>query len=230
MIQRLTFVISILLALGVCAPAQADERADANATGFYGGISLRDRATDSGGTGFAAPASVWNRYAAPTVDDSGARALVFGGYRWHNEIAVEAALSSVDQYALRPVDPVTGRRAIGLSLTSGAGAIGDLPTKSWNVDVFTTWTFYKAFALYGRLGYGQSESAPVFAAGGLANVDRTRLRDGINYGVGLRYDMNSALGLRLEYGRFGRFGRFAGENGSVLPDSDQLSFGLQFRF
>jgi len=43
----------------------------------------------------------------------------------------------------------------------------------------------------------------------------------------LRYDMNTALGLRLEYGRFGRF---AGEIGSTPLESDQVTFGLQFRF
>ena len=49
----------------------------------------------------------------------------------------------------------------------------------------------------------------------------------MNYGVGVRYDMNSALGLRLEYSRFGRF---AGEIGTSLPESDQVTLGVQFRF
>jgi hypothetical protein len=43
----------------------------------------------------------------------------------------------------------------------------------------------------------------------------------------MRYDMNSALGLRVEYARFGRF---AGEIGTSLPDTDQVSVGVQFRF
>jgi len=42
-----------------------------------------------------------------------------------------------------------------------------------------------------------------------------------------RYDMNPALGLRLEYGRFGRF---AGEVPSGPPESEQVSVGLQLRF
>jgi len=57
--------------------------------------------------------------------------------------------------------------------------------------------------------------------------DVRRLRDGVNYGLGLRYDMNSVLGLRLEYGRFGRF---AGEIGNGLPETDQVTVGVQFRF
>ena len=58
-------------------------------------------------------------------------------------------------------------------------------------------------------------------------LDPRRNRDGMNYGVGVRYDLNSSLGLRLEYGRFGRL---SGEVGNGLPDSDQVSFGLQLRF
>jgi long-subunit fatty acid transport protein len=54
------------------------------------------------------------------------------------------------------------------------------------------------------------------------------MRDGVNYGVGVRYDVTPALGLRLEYARFPRF---AGETAAgLLPDSDQVQFGMQFRF
>jgi long-subunit fatty acid transport protein len=76
------------------------------------------------------------------------------------------------------------------------------------------------------VGYGQSETIPAFSTTPLYG-DSRRLRDGMNVGVGLRYDMNSALGLRVEYARFGRF---AGELGSSLPETDQVSFGVQLRF
>ena len=39
--------------------------------------------------------------------------------------------------------------------------------------------------------------------------------------------VGASLGLRVEYARFGRF---AGELGATLPDTDQVSFGLQMRF
>jgi len=167
--------------------------------------------------------SAWNRYVAPTSDDSSPRALVFGGYRWRNDIAVEASFNSVDQYLLRP-DVVGSHRGVGLSFASNAG-LGELSTRSWNVDVFTSWTFYRALALYGRVGYGQSETLPSFGAA--VAPDSRRLRDGVNVGLGLRYDMNSALGLRVEYARFGRF---AGDIGTSLPETDQVSFGVQLRF
>jgi opacity protein-like surface antigen len=220
--QRIAAVISILLGLGVGASAQAQDRDSAAATGFYGGVSMRDHATEGTGIVLGPTTSIWNRYVAPTADDTAARALVFGGYRWRNDIAVEASFSSIDQYALRP-DIAGGRRGVGLSFGSNSG-LGDLAARSWNVDVFTSWTFYRSLALYGRVGYGQSETLPAL---GTVTVDRGRPRDGMNVGVGLRYDMNSSLGLRVEYARFGRF---AGEIGTGLPETDQVSFGVQLRF
>jgi len=227
MFHTLKLGTSILLALTLVTPAWAVDSGSTIPAGFYGGVSLRDGAPDGEGIGFAVPTNVWNRYAAPVTDDTGPRALLFGGYRWSNDIAVEAAFLSADKYALRPADPPAGAHGVGLQLLPGASGIGTLPTRSWNVDVFTTWTFYKSFALYGRLGYAQAEPLPVFGSANLPGVDRLRLRDGVNYGVGLRYDMNSALGLRVEYGRFGRF---AGEAGSGFPESDRVTFGVQFRF
>ena len=204
---------------------QADDRATAPTPGFYGGVSLRDRAQEGMGLTFGDANSVWSRYATPTVDDTSQRTLVFGGYRFSNDVAVEASLNTIDKYALKPADALLGGRGVGLSFASG-NAFGDAPNRTWNLDVYTSWTFYRAFALYGRLGYAQSDAPREVTAFTSASPDIRRL--GVNYGVGLRYDMNSTLGLRLEYGRFGRF---AGEMGAgFLPDSDQVTFGVQFRF
>jgi len=224
--QRIAHVISILLAFGVATPVQADEPGAVSTNGFYGGVSLRDQATEGAGITFGPAGTVWNRYAAPTADDTSSRALLFGGYRWRNDLAVEASFSSLDRYALRPSEPGGLRQGVGLSIPAGAG-ISDLQTHAWNVDVFTSWTIYKAFALYGRLGYGQADAAPLFGSTASVAPEIRRLRDGVNYGLGVRYDMNSALGLRLEYGRFGRF---MGEIGSTVPETDQVTFGVQFRF
>ena len=216
--------------VGLAAPAWGVEpESAAPAAGFYGGVSMRDRGAEGLGLQSGAAAPTWTRFTTPTGDDTATRALVFGGYRWRNDVAVEASFSAIDMYALRPSDPVPARRGIGLGI-GGGGALGlaDVPSRSWNVDVYTSWAFYKSFALYGRLGYAQAEAAPSFAGTSLiAGVDQRRLRDGMNYGVGLRYDLKSDLGLRLEYARFGRFGM---ETGSVLPESDQVSFGVQFQF
>ena len=230
--QGIAAVISILLALGLASPVQAQDRASELATGFYGGLSLRDRASDAGGVTVGSANVAWNRFVAPTADDTASRALLFGGYRFRNDVAVEASfntaapLNTVDMYTLRPLAGAGGRRGVGLNFAANAG-LGDLQARSWNVDVFTSWTFYRSLALYGRLGYAQSDTIPAFGNLPPLASDPRRLRDGVNVGVGLRYDMNSALGLRVEYGRFGRF---AGEIGNGLPETDQVTFGIQLRF
>lgn len=199
----------------------AELAAPRDLTGFYGGLSLRDRGAESEGLQFGHISSAWNKFTLPASEDQGSRALAFGGYRWSNDIAVEASVASSERFALN-ADATAGRRGMGLAFAGAADA-----PKAWNADVYTSWGFAKQVALYGRLGYLQNESAPA-NVGALAFSDVRRNRDGVNYGVGLRYDVNPALGLRLEYARYGRI---AGESMTgVLPDSDQVQFGLQFRF
>ena len=107
-------------------------------------------------------------------------------------------------------------------------ALSDNTARLWNADVYTSWEVVRSLSLYGRLGYAQNESRQIFSGASLVPGDPRRLRDGVNYGLGVRYDMTHALGLRVEYARFGRF---AGEGiGSGLPDSDQISVGVQYRF
>jgi hypothetical protein len=132
---------------------------------------------------------------------------MFGGYRWRNDVALEAAIGTAESYALMPY----GHRGVGLSL---AGTVESPIARSWNADVlYELGLSARAFALYGRLGYIQSDTGVGFAST-LPSIDSRRLREGVNYGVGLRYDVTPALGLRLEYARFGRF---AGESLNGFP-------------
>ena len=217
-----------ILAVAFCAVATVSSGALAQVRpvepaaqpGFYGGVALRDEGRDASGINLCHIASTWGRFASPVSDDAARRALVFGGYRWANDVAVEGAISTADRYALQPFD-ATVRRGVGLSLASTP----DIASRTWNADVYTTWSLRKSFSLYGRLGYAQSEAVPGYALAALAPSEPRRLRDGMNYGVGLRSDVTPALGLRLEYARF------AGEAVTgPLPDSDQVQFGMQFRF
>ncbi len=173
---------------------------------------------------FGAAAPSLSRTSVSVVDESASRALLFGGYRWQNDLAVEAAVSSLDQYALRPLDTAGAPRGVGLRFGPG---VHDVQSRSLNVDVFTSWNIYKSVALYGRLGYAQADAPQLVGAAPNSVTGARGIRDGVNYGVGMRYDMNSALGLRLEYSRFGRF---AGEFGTSLPETDQVKLGVQFKF
>jgi hypothetical protein len=218
--QYLTVALCLSMAAGAAAGAEPVPAA-VDASGFYGGVSLRNSGREAGGLSFGHLSSVWSRFTLPTMEDAGARTLAYGGYRWANDLSVEAALATADRYSLQPA-LTGGRRGVGLAL----GNEIDVGGKTWNVDVFTSWEFRKSFSLYGRLGYAQSEAQPAYLPGFVGDVRRNR--EGVNYGLGLRYDMSPALGLRLEYARFGRF---PGESlTGVLPENDQLQLGLQFRF
>ena len=219
-------VVAALAALAVATPGRAQDReAAVGATGgFYGGVALRNSGVDQGGVNLGRLASAWGHFASPVSDDAANRALLYGGYRFGNDVALEGSLATADRYALRPLD-AEAPRGIGLAL---AGTPAASPARSWNADVYTSWSFRKTFSLYGRLGYAQSDNVPAYALATLPVSDVRRLRDGMNYGVGVRYDISPALGLRLEYARFSRF---AGEAVTgPLPESDQLQLGMQFRF
>jgi len=200
------------------APAAAGVASDA---GFYGGVVLRQGSREGTGLQVGSLTSAWGKFVPPTADESAPRTLLFGGYRWANDVAVEAAFGTVDRYTLTP----GGRGGVGLALASPTESTAP---RSWNADVYTSWAFRKDLALYGRLGYTQTDPQLVYTPGTFLTVDPRRTRDGMNYGVGLRYDVTRALGLRVEYARFGRF---VGETpNGLLPESDQVQFGMQLRF
>jgi opacity protein-like surface antigen len=182
--------------------------------GFYGGLTLRENGAEQGLAIGAAGNP--DRFVSSLFPVPGSQALVFGGYRWRNDLAVEAALHSADGYRL------SGRGGVGLMLPAA-----DAP-RTWNVDVYGSWAFWRRFSLYGRLGYSASDPTAVYSTSVASAMAERGGRDGLNYGVGLRYDVNRSLGLKLEYARVGALALDAGH--TVLPDSDQVQFGLQFRF
>ena len=209
--QSVKILGAACFAMAASMPARAD-------TGFYGGLTLRDVAPTASGLTGDLPLT-WARFAAPVSDDTVQRSLLYGGFRWNSDVAVEAAINTGDKYSLQP-----RRFGQGIGLTAP-----DPSAHTWNADVYTSWEFVRSLSLYGRLGYAQTETRPMFAGASLVPGDLRRQRDGVNYGVGLRYDMSQSLGLRVEYARFGRFaGDVAGSG--PLPDSDQVLIGVQFKF
>lgn len=208
-----TLCLAVLLTAGAPALAGAQGR-----DGFYGGISLKEQGSGISFGQLATPALMSAAVAEPT-----SRQQVFGGYRWRGDLAVEAAFAKSESYALKPFG--TGSPGgVGLML----GNRGDAGIRgAWNLDVVGSYTFLRAFALYGRVGYAQTDGAGAAGASPLS-VDARRYHEGVNYGLGVRYDVSRALGVNLEYTRFGRFA-FDSFN-STLPDSDQLRLGVQFRF
>src|SRR5215471_20015507 len=166
--QILLIAICGLMTLGFNAPSLGQN-------GFYGGVSMRDNGAEATGLMLGDVPLAWNRFAAPMSDDSSQRSLLFGGYRWRNDIAFEAAVNTTDKYALHPgaQAPLVGPGP-GLALT-------DSSTRSWNADVYTSWEVIRSLSLYGRLGYAQSDARQFFSGASLVPGDPRRSRDGVNY-------------------------------------------------
>ena len=144
--------------------------ADAPSGGFYGGIALRDGGAQQGVA--IGNAGNLQRFGSPLGDVWASQALVFGGYRWRNELSLEAALGSGAGYRL------PGRGGVGLMLPQGY----DQGARAWNLDVIGNWGFWRSFSLYGRLGYAQSDMAPQYGTSIASPIDR-RQRDGLSYGA-----------------------------------------------
>lgn len=211
--QRL--VVTALAGALLAAPAAAQTLA-----GFYGGVVLRESGAGTSGVAFG-PRTQTVAPAVVPVEDALVHQRVFGGYKWRNDLAVEAAFARSESYALRPFGVGTpGGVGLTLATPQDAGA-----RSAWNVDVVGSYTFLRTLALYGRVGYAQEVAPP--ATANLLMGDVRRSRDGMNYGLGMRYDVNRALGLNLEYTRFGRIGF---ETFGTLPENDQLRLGVQLRF
>ena len=125
------------------------------------------RGTEGAGVSIGGVSSAWGRFTdadRPTTPAS--RALFFGGYRWANDVSVEAAFAHQRQLCAAAPSGVGPRRR---------RPVADAPrtpaSHAWNADVYTSWSFLRRFALYGRLGYAQSDAVaglPLLPARGRA--------------------------------------------------------------
>ena len=189
------------------------------AQGFYGGFSVRPKNLDPGVAQIETNALSWTK---PTGDEPSQQARIYGGYRLHADVGVEAALTHSQRLGLR-FDP----RSFGLTA-------GDATSRAWNLDLYTSWALQPKIAVYGRVGYEQPDGPAQLAPGTTSDLAR-RQALGLNYGIGLRYDLNTAMGVRFEWARPHR-NATANPTASGLNDvnrndaADQVSVGIQFRF
>src|SRR5450432_3995248 len=112
--QSLASIIVTITGALTVSGAMADELVPVvDYSGFYGGLSMRDRGSASEGLQFGHLANAWSKFMLPGTDDNGMRTLAYGGYRWANDVALEAAVASADRFALRP-DAISARQGVGL--------------------------------------------------------------------------------------------------------------------
>ena len=156
--------------------------------GFYGGVVLRQGPQEGPGVQIGNFASAWGKFVPPTADETGsAHACSSAAIAGRNDLAVEAAFATVDRYALAP----SGRGGVGLALASPGD--GDRARAAGT----RTSTRAGRSARASRCTAGWATRSPTRTGlhpGDFPAADPRRTRDGMNYGVGLRYDMTPRAG------------------------------------
>lgn len=131
---------------------------------------------------------------------------VFGGllgYKFNKNLAVEGQFTGVGKETTTTGGTVKGD-------AFGVAAVGSLPMND-------------KFGVYGKLGYARTKTktAAGFGATGAS-------RSAPTYGVGVQYNVNPMLGVRLGVDRFGLATANAGVK--TKSNADVTSFGVVFNF
>ncbi|HJY77769.1 MAG TPA: outer membrane beta-barrel protein [Burkholderiales bacterium] len=158
--------------------------------GFYAGASVGQSSSDCG--------------ALSGCDDKDTAYRIFGGYKFHPNIAVEGGYS--------PLGSIEGS---GIKAESNA----------WDVVGVGSWPLGNNFSIFGKLGFYNAE---VKLSG---NASGKKTTTDLTYGVGGQYDFNRNLGLRLEWSRYsGVKAPDVGGTSSGDNDIDVVSLGALWRF
>ncbi|HUL95996.1 MAG TPA: outer membrane beta-barrel protein [Usitatibacter sp.] len=202
--SRLAVLVFAALPIGVAA-------ADNN---YFGVLRLPSNALPPAGS-FSFQSSPVNAFSPWRSDslwqaDSGRRMKL--GYNYTRYLAFESEFVDMgrapnDVFA-NPSNLATAFRSTG-----------------FGVDTVATLPVWRSLSFYGRFGAYRGDPRNTFATYStslLADPTRgTRWR----YGLGVRYDFNSALGVHADIERYSPMGAPLGE-----PDSDQISIGVNWRF
>jgi OOP family OmpA-OmpF porin len=183
-----TALLAGFAALPTLAMAQA--KGGNSDLGFYAGASVGQSKSDcAGGT---------------SCDDKDTAYRVFGGYKFHPNIAVEGG------YA--PLGETSASFPGGGKVTAEANA--------WDIVGVGSWPLGNNFSILGKLGFYNAE----IKLGGLASGNKTTTD--LTYGIGGQYDFNRNLGLRLEFNRYSKVKAPGGGD----SDIDVMSLGALWRF
>lgn len=223
-----------LVCRGIFAAASlaASGATGAQEAGYFYGLRLTaplsikdDGAARVGAWSFAAPGLKLGQsleFSPPeSVALSQATATAFRGYRFSSGLSLAAAFTTVGMPSYSPLSSVEAPvGAIGIRF-DGARWI-DARNRSINLDVVSAFSYGRALSVYGKLGVARGE-ARLSDALGVVAVERTAMA----YGVGVRYDFSSSLGLKLELSRGTRLGF---DRLRTDSDPDSINLGLRWSF
>jgi OmpA-OmpF porin, OOP family len=196
MLMQKKILVSALLAGFAAVPtlAMAQAKGGTSDLGFYAGASIGQSTADCPGNG--------------SCDDKDTAYRIFGGYKFHPNIAVEGGYSPLGE---------TSSSFPGGSLKAEANA--------WDLVGLGIWPLGNNFSVFGKLGFYNAE----LKLSGIASGKKTTTD--LTYGIGGQYDFNRNLGLRLEWQRYSgvKAPDVAGTSGGDT-DIDVLAVGALWKF
>ena len=142
---------------------------------------------------------------------------IFGGYLYNKNFAVEAGYFDLGQFGYTATTLPAGTQT------------GKIKLKGLNLDAVGMLPISGKFSAFGRIGINYAEARDSFTSTGFVPVaaEPNPSKSEVNYkaGVGIQYDFNESLGMRLEGERY-RINDAVGNRGDV----DLYSLGLVYRF
>lgn len=150
-------------------------------------------------------------------DDSDTAYKLFGGYQFNDNFAVEGGYFDLGKLGYT-------------ANTVPAGTLkGNIKLNGLNIDAVGMLPITEKVSAFGRVGLNYAQAKDQFASTGAvpASINPSPSTTAANYklGVGVQYDFNESLGLRLEAERY-RIDDAVGNKGDV----DMYSLGLVYRF
>lgn len=150
-------------------------------------------------------------------DNSDTAFKLFGGYQFNKNFAVEGGYFNLGKfgYAATTVPPGTLN--------------GDIKLQGLNIDAVGMLPLANKFSVFGRLGLIYAQAKDNFSGTGTVGVpaNPSPSKSALKYkaGLGVQYDFNRSLGMRLEAERY-RVDDAIGNNGDI----NMYSIGLVYRF
>lgn len=137
---------------------------------------------------------------------------VFGGYRFNDIVAIEAAYNNLGSYS--------GTTTISAPAAATAGGTWD--AKAFSVSAVVTYPIVDRFGLLFKVGLAATR---LEASVSQLNANETRVQP--LFGVGVKYDFTRSFGVRAEFERFNNVG-----DGSTTGQSpiDVWSASVLYRF
>lgn len=204
------------LALGLSAGAVAPSMAAdwGTAVGPYVGLSggeSRSQASNSD-----VNSALTNNGLTPlssSLDDTDTGWKLYLGYQINPNFAVEAGYIDFGKFSFS-------------STTAGGSLGGDLKTKNGGfIDAVGIIPLSSNFSIFGKVG-GYSVKTELDGSGAGGSVSASHRSNDWTYGIGVGYDFNRNVGVRLEWERFND----VGNNSTVHNDIDLTSVGIVYKF